>query len=51
MHQTVLFGTDKFLRLSLGRLWRHNFLQKQVELQIHNSEILAINHEVVVLNC
>jgi hypothetical protein len=28
-------GTDEFLRLSLGRVGRHKFLQKQVELQIH----------------
>jgi len=28
-------GTDEFLRLSLGRLLRHKFLQKQVKLQIH----------------
>jgi hypothetical protein len=27
-------GTDEFLRLSLGRLGRHKFVQKQVELQI-----------------
>jgi hypothetical protein len=28
-------GTDQFLRLSLVRLERHNFLQKQMELQIY----------------
>ena len=30
------FGKDEFLRLRVGRLWRHKFLQKQVELQIQN---------------
>jgi hypothetical protein len=28
-------GTDECLRLSLGRLGRHKFVQKQVELQTH----------------
>jgi len=28
-------GTDEFLRLPVGRLWRHKFVQQQVELQIH----------------
>ena len=33
---TELSGWNRqFLRLSLGRLGRHKFLQKQVELQIH----------------
>jgi len=41
MYQTVLFGTDVFLRLSVGRLWKHKFVQQQVELQIHSNEILA----------
>jgi hypothetical protein len=27
-------GTDEFWSLSVGRLWRHKFLQQQVELQI-----------------
>jgi hypothetical protein len=30
----VSVGTDESLRLSLGRLWRKKFLQKQVELKI-----------------
>jgi hypothetical protein len=34
-------GTDEFLRLSLGRLWRNKFLQKQVELQIHKQNIFS----------
>jgi len=28
-------GTDEFLRLSVGRLWRNKFVQQQVQLQIH----------------
>jgi hypothetical protein len=44
-------GTDDFLRLSVGRLWRHKFVQQQVELQIHGNEILAICRENVPLNC
>jgi len=51
MYQTVLFGTDEFLRLSLGRLGRHNFLQKEMELQIYSSEMLTISSEAVPLNC
>jgi hypothetical protein len=44
-------GTDKFLRLSLGRLWRHKFLQQQVELQIYSKEILQTSPEDLPLNC
>ena len=44
-------GTDEFLRLSVGRLWRHEFVQQQVELQIHSNEILAVSQEDVPLNC
>jgi len=44
-------GTDEFLRLSVGRLWRHKFVQQQVELQIHSNDILAISREAVPLNC
>jgi len=33
--------TDEFLRLSVGRLCRHKFVQKEVELQIQSNEILA----------
>ena len=40
----------QFLRLSLGRLGRHKFLQNQFELQIHKQWNLAISCEVVPLN-
>ena len=36
-----LVRTDEFLRLSVGRLWRHKFVQQQVELQVHSNEMLA----------
>ena len=36
-----LVRTDEFLRLSLRRLWRHKFVQQQVELQVHSNEMLA----------
>jgi len=43
--------TDQFLKLSVGHLWRHKSLQKQVELQIHKKLKLAVSREAVPLNC